>query len=459
LLFPVQRILKGDLLIQSNPLSVSAAQACVVAHATPCAIETVSLERSLGRVLAEDICANRDQPPFDVSAMDGFALRSADLSTLPALLTVIEDIKAGDLPQKTVLAGQCSRIMTGAPLPAGADAVIRVEETRLLDEVRVEETKLLDQVRVEIGMGGGSVKPGNDIRPRGDSMRQGQVVLTAGTEITPGVIGVLATVKRAQVAVYRRPRVAILATGDELEALAAPFDANRIPDSNSYALMAQVQALGIEPKLLGIARDDPEELARFLQSGLEFDLLLVSGGSSVGVHDHVRPTLEALGVAMHFWRVEMRPGHPLAFGSTAGCLVFGLPGNPVSSMVCFEQFVLPALRRMMGHSCLYRRTIAARLSHPVKIRPGRTEFIRVVLQRDLRPDSTGGYLATSTGNQSSGALLSMALADALLVVPAASSGMAAGESATVQLLDGSSFQGDPGFGEKCDEKFDGKFGG
>lgn len=424
----------GDLLNESKPLSVSDAQACVLSRVTALPTEIVALEASLGRVLAGEVRANRDQPPYDVSAMDGFALRCADLSALPTALTVIEDIKAGDLPSKTVLAGQCARIMTGAPVPAGADAVIRVEDTRTLADGRVEF----------VPSGAKAVKPGNDIRARGDGMRNGQVVLSAGTEITPGVVGVLATVKCARVAVYKRPRVAILATGDELEALAAPFDANKIPESNSYALMAQVQAQGIEPVLLGIARDDPVELAEFLRRGLDandFDVLLVSGGSSVGVHDHVRPTLEALGVAMHFWRVEMRPGHPVAFGSTAGALVFGLPGNPVSSMVCFEQFVLPALRRMMGHQRLFRRTLAARLAHPVRIRPGRTEFIRVVLQ----PDGAGGYRASSTGNQSSGALLSMALADALLVVPAATSALAAGEQATLQLLDGADFQLQPGF--------------
>lgn len=411
-------------------LSVRDAQVCVLQHARLGDCEVVKLEAALGRVLAEEIRANRDQPPYDVSAMDGFALRSADLLTAPAVLTIIEDIKAGDLPTRTVLAGQCSRIMTGAPVPAGADAVIRVEETQALADGRVEISS--------------PVKAGNDIRLRGENMRDGQVVLSAGTEITPGVIGVLATVKAAQMSVYRRPRVAILSTGNELEGLDEPFDPNKIPNSNSYALMAQCQALGIGPVLLGIARDDPQQLAQFLRRGLEFDVLLVSGGSSVGVHDHVRPTLETLGVNMHFWRVEMRPGHPLAFGTTGTGMVFGLPGNPVSSMVCFEQFVIPALRRMMGHPHLFRRTIEARLAHPLKIRPGRTEFIRVILSRD----ESGAYVATSTGSQSSGALLSMALADGLLVVPAASSGFAAGESATVQLLDGTTFQDDPGFEEK-----------
>ncbi|MEI7612150.1 MAG: gephyrin-like molybdotransferase Glp [Betaproteobacteria bacterium] len=409
-------------------LSVSAAQACVLEQVVRCGVEIVTLEVSLGRVLAEEVRANRDQPPYDVSAMDGFAVRSADLAQHPALLSVVEDIKAGDMPTQTLQAGQCSRIMTGAPVPAGADAVIRVEESTTRADGRIEFTA--------------PVKVGNDIRFLGESMRNGQIVLSAGTEITPGVIGVLATVKAAKVSVYQRPRVAILSTGDELEGLDEAFDANKIPNSNSYALMAQCQALGIEPDLLGIARDDPAELAEYLRRGLAYDVLLVSGGSSVGVHDHVRPTLEALGVSMHFWRVEMRPGHPVAFGSMENRgLVFGLPGNPVSSMVCFEQFVLPALRQMMGHPHLFRRSVVARLGHPVKIRPGRTEFVRVVLTRA----ADGGYEANSTGTQSSGALLSMALADGLLVVPASTSGLAAGEMAQVQLLDGTTFQNEAGF--------------
>lgn len=391
-------------------------------------VETVRLEHALGRVLAGDIRANRDLPPYDVSAMDGFAVRSADVADTPATLEIVEDIKAGDMPSKALQAGQCARIMTGAPVPAGADAVIRVEDTRELSAVGVEIAK--------------AVKPGNDIRPQGENMKDGQVVLTAGTKITPGVVGVLATVKAAQFEVYRRPTVAILSTGNELEGINEPVDPNKIPDSNSYALMAQVQALGLEPVLLGIARDDPEELERYLRHGLEYDMLLVSGGTSVGVHDYVRPTIEKLGVQMKFWRVAMRPGHPLAFGVTAKTAVFGLPGNPVSSMVCFEEFVLPALRSMMGNPRLYRRTVNARLAHPVKFRPGRTEFIRVQLTHD-----EAGYIASSTGTQSSGVLLSMAKADGLLVVPSDSTGLAEGEQVVVQLLDGTAFQEETGFRE------------
>ncbi len=409
-------------------LKISEAQRVIFESITTREAESVLLEHSLGRVLADDIFANRDLPPCNVSAMDGYAVRSADLVTTAVILEIIEDIKAGDIPLMTVRHGQCARIMTGAAMPQGADAVVRVEDTQKISA----DSVCVDKV----------VKCGHDVRPKGENMRDGDVVLMKGTEITPGVIGVLATVKAAQMQVYRRPRVAILSTGNELEAMSDPVDANKIPDANTYALMAQVQALGIEPVLLGIARDDPAELEQYLRRGLEFEVLLVSGGTSVGVHDYVRPTIEKLGVSMKFWRVAMKPGHPLAFGTTTKTLVFGLPGNPVSSMVCFEEFVVPALRRMMGSPRLFRRTVTARLAHAVKTRPGRTEFIRVQLTHD-----DIGYLANSTGTQSSGVLLSMALADGLLVMPSDSSGLAAGMQVTVQLLDGTIFQNETGFRE------------
>ncbi len=410
-------------------LIVTDAQACILDAVKTLGVETVGIECCLGRVLAADILANRDQPPYDVSAMDGYALRSADLAHGAAALEIVEDIRAGEMPTKTLQAGQCARIMTGAPVPQGADSVIRVEDTEALSD---NQTKILC-----------AVKPGNDIRLRAESMRNGAVVLTAGTEITPGVIGMLAMVKCSNVAVYRQPSVAILSTGDELEGLNDPFDANKIPDANSHALMAQVQALGISPVMLGIARDDPDELRRYLQQGLEYDVLLVSGGTSVGVHDYVRPTLEALGVEMKFWRVAMKPGHPMAFGVANGhgssSFVFGLPGNPVSSMVCFEQFVAPALRRMTGKAKLYRRTVEARLARDVKHQPGRTEFIRVTLHKE-----EGGYTAISTGAQGSGILASMAHAEGLMIVPAESHGLLADTYVTVQLLDGMSYQNEIG---------------
>jgi len=415
-------------------MSVTDAQKCIIDSVMIQDHETVALERSLNRVLAEDVRANRDLPPYDVSAMDGYAVRSADLSKVPVKLSVIADVKAGDMPSKVIQEKQCARIMTGAPVSEGADAVIRVEETQALPD---------DKVQINI-----AVKKGNDIRPRGEGMRNNDIVLQAGTEITPGVVGILATVKRASVQVYRLPRVAILSTGNELEDMDEPVDPNKIPNSNSYALMAQVQALGMEPTLLGIARDDPAELEEYLNRGLKFDVLLVSGGTSVGLHDYVRPTIEGLGVKMKFWRIAMKPGHPLAFGTLNKTLVFGLPGNPVSSMVCFEQFVAPALRRMTGQTRLFRRTVLARLTHRIKHKPGRTEFVRVMLSKDESgANQESGYLATSTGAQGSGMLLSMAKAEGLMVIPAERQGMEPGEQVVVQLLDGTSFQNYPDFKE------------
>ncbi len=406
-------------------LTVADAQRCVIAAMKILGTESVPLKQALGRVLAEDVRANRDQPPYDVSAMDGFAIRSTDVVSVPATLEIIEDIRAGDMPRKTLNAGQCARIMTGAPVPPGADAVIRVEDTQAIGAHQVQITV--------------TVKPRNDIRDRGENMTTGEVVLARGTAITPGVIGMLAMVKQAEVPVYRQPRVAILSTGDELEGLDEPLNPNKIPDANSYALMAQVQALGIDPVLLGIARDDPDDLRAALQRGLQFDVLLVSGGTSVGVHDYVRPTLEALGVQMQFWRVAMKPGHPMAFGIAPLTWVFGIPGNPVSSMVCFEEFIGPALRKLMGHTRVFRQTVTARLAREIKHRHRRTEFVRVMLARE---DTI--WVATPTGNQGSGILRSMALAEGLMVVPAASADVAAGATVQVQLLDGMNFQQDAG---------------
>ncbi|MDR2015694.1 MAG: molybdopterin molybdotransferase MoeA [Azoarcus sp.] len=412
-------------------LSVQEAQACILDRITPLETEETGLAQALGRALAEEVLANRDLPPCDVSAMDGYAARAADLDSAPITLQIVEDIKAGDTPRFSLQPGQCARIMTGAPLPSGADTVVRVEDTRLLENDRVEFLV--------------PAKPATDIRLRAENMRKGDIVLRAGEEITPAAVGVLATVKRAKIKVTRKPRVAILSNGDELEALNEPLDPRKIPDSNSYALMAQVQALGIEPVLLGIACDKPDELAGFLERGLEHDVLLISGGTSVGDHDHVRPTLTTLGVTMHFWRVEMRPGHPMAFGTTKHAFVFCLPGNPVSSMVCFEQFVLPALRRLMGHRRLFRRTIPVRLAQAVKSRQNRVEFVRATLSRD----ASGAYMATPAASQSSGDILSMTRADALIVAPSGRNDLATGEIAQAQLLETAIWQHTPDTEKYC----------
>ncbi len=410
--------------------SVDDAQACILQHTQRCRHESIALHDSLGRVLAEDVLSNRNHPPYDVSAMDGYGVRYADIAHAtaeePVNLAVVDDIRAGAMPKCRVLTGKAARIMTGAATPEGVDTVIRVEDTNADDDHQVWIRAAAPQ--------------GANIRLLGENLRKDNIVLTQGATITPGVLAILAMLKQHTVTVYAQPRVAILATGDELEALDEAMDEEKIPDANSHALYAQCKALGIEATMLGIARDNPIELRAKLAKGLSYDVLLASGGVSVGVHDFVRPTLADLGISMHFWRVAMRPGHPLAFGTHAdGTKIFALPGNPVASMVCFEQFVTPALRAMMGHQQMYRRTVAARLTHDIKDRIGRTHFMRVTLTQDKH-----GYNATSTGVQGSGVLMSMAVAQALLPIPASTTMMHAGDVVNVQLLQGMEFQADAG---------------
>ncbi|MDX8392576.1 MAG: molybdopterin molybdotransferase MoeA [Mariprofundaceae bacterium] len=414
-----------------NYFSVHDAQTMILEHVSRKDVEKIALHDSLNRVLAVDIEANRNHPPYDVSAMDGYAVRYADIVTATkneaVELIVVDDIRAGVMPKVKILQGRAARIMTGAPMPEGVDTVVRAEDTEG------------DEHRVAILT---PPKQGANIRPLGENMRNGAVVLSSGTLITPGVLAILAMVKQKEVQVYAKPTVAILSTGDELEGIDEPIDESKIPNANSHALYAQCKSLGIDATLLGIAHDNPIELRAKLAEGLKYDVLLASGGVSVGHHDFVRPMLDDLGVGMHFWRVAMRPGHPLAFGTTeAGTAVFGLPGNPVASMVCFEQFVGPALRSMMGHERLFRRTLKARLAHDLRERAGRTLFVRVALSRDEK-----GYIATSTGAQGSGVLMSMAMADGLMVVSADSEGFVAGEIVIVQLLQGMDFQADADVG-------------
>jgi len=411
-----------------NYHTVEQAQREVLQHTLLNRTESVALHSSLGRVLAESVAANRNHPPYDVSAMDGYALRHADLaSDSPTSLQVVDDIRAGTMPKVKVLAGRAARIMTGAPVPQGADTVVRVEDSEAVGDHQVAITA--------------AAKLGANIRLLGENLKTGETVLPQGTEVTPGVLAILSMVKQREVRVYARPTVAILSTGDELEGIDEAIDEHKIPDANSHALYAQCKALGIEPMLLGIAHDNPIELRAKLAEGLKYDVLLASGGVSVGHHDFVRPTLDALGITIHFWRVAMRPGHPFAFGTgSEGQMVFGLPGNPVASMVCFEQFVAPALRKVMGHRALFRRTIQARLSDDLRDRAGRAHFVRVSLHRDAE----GGYTATSTGAQGSGIVTSMAQADGLMLVPIDADEIKAGSLVTVQLLQGMNFQADAG---------------
>ena len=417
--------------------TVREAQHAILKAAAVFKTERVKCTESLGRILAEDVLSNRNHPPYDISAMDGYALIYSDIegSTKgsPAVLNIIDDIKAGDCPKAKVTPGTASRIMTGAPIPEGADTVIRVEDTDCNDS----DAKIFTPS-----------KKGSNIRLLGENLMTDDLVLTKGIDIGTAELGILAMVKKAEVEVYRRPRVAILSSGDELEGLDEPFDERKIPDANTYTVMAELQAIGIEPVLLGIARDNPGELKEKLKVGLDYDALIVSGGVSVGHHDFVRPTLKELGVEIDFWRVALRPGHPFAFGrkTDGGQLIFALPGNPVSSMVCTEEFIIPAMRKIMGAIKIFRKTITVRLGEDVSDKLGRIHFMR----SKLSVNEAGEQILKLTGSQGSGILMSMVEADALLVMPADCSELKAGTLVTAQLLNlngPGAFQEEPGIPE------------
>lgn len=397
----------------------------VLEHAAVLAPEVVEITAALGRVLVESVTSTRDLPPADNSAMDGYALRSADAAAAsrhaPARLALAFEVHAGGSAQQPLAAGECARILTGAPMPKGADSVVRQEDTE------VEARSVLIRERVPIG---------EHVRRRGEDTKSGQIVLPAGTRIGAAETGMLASLGRSYVAVRRRPRVAILSGGDELVEPDGDVAGGRIVSSNSYSIAAQCRLAGATPQYLGIARDSPEALEALLRTGLASDVLVSSAGVSVGDRDFVRPVLEKLGCRIEFWGVKMKPGYPLTFGTfpeaqvSLSPLVFGLPGNPVSAMVTFEQFVRPSLLQMAGHSLLHRPTLDVTLAETLRKKPGRLHFVRVTLDR--KGDE---LLARPAGNQSSGVLRSMCDAQALLIFPAAASELSRGERARVQVLD------------------------
>jgi molybdopterin molybdotransferase len=328
-------------------LSVSQAQSLVLEHTPRLCPESAPLTpAALGFVLAEDVQSDLDMPPYDKALMDGFAVRAADLPEGHGTLTVIEEITAGSMPTRALGPGQASRIMTGAPLPAGADAVVMVERARALDDKRVA---IEDR----------PPRPEQNILRRAREMKRGDTVLPAGTVLQPQHIGLLATVGRTAARVYPAPRVAVLPTGDEVVPISQVPGPGQIRNSNGPMLLAQIARAGGTAHSLGIARDCLESLRPLVSEGLRFSMLVLSGGVSAGKLDLVPGVLQELGVVPHFHKVEMKPGKPMFFGTwnsgekkndaAPACLVFGLPGNPVSSHVCFELFVRPAIRRMRGH--------------------------------------------------------------------------------------------------------------
>jgi molybdopterin molybdotransferase len=414
-------------------IGLEEALAHILAAVSPTEREEVSIDDCLGRVLADDAVSPVDLPPWDNSAMDGFAVRSADIEGAsrehPVELKLIESVQAGGSPSLPVGKQEAIKIMTGAPIPEGADSVVRVEHTEATGDV----------VRVLA-----SSDARRNIRPRGEDVKANAVALVAGTILRPGEIGLLASIGQARVRVHRRPVVAILSTGDELVDVNG-FDeviaGRRIVNSNSYALAAAVRAVGAEVLVLGIARDEREDLRAHLERGLTADVLVTSAGASVGEHDLVKDVLEEIGAETAFWRVRIRPGSPFSFARVGAVPVFGLPGNPVSAVVTFEILVKPALRRMLGRHALHSPVVRARLSSPVKTTTGLTQFMRVRLH-----DEGGTLVATVTGPQGSGMLSSVARADGLMVVPEDVGELTAGsEVSVVRLLASDDAQIDLGF--------------
>ncbi len=401
----------------SAPLPVADAVARILAEVRPLGTVKLALLDAYNSVLAVDAVAPVTLPPWDNSAMDGYAVRAADLARIPASLRVIENIAAGQFPTRAVGAGEATIIMTGAPVPEGADTVVRVEDTDG------------GKTTVEIRDGRDA---GKNVRPRGEDIFEGRVAIAAGTPLGAAQIGVLASLGFAEVEVVRAPRVAILTSGDELVELGG-FDqvraGKKIVSSNGYTLQALVRAAGAEPVYLGIAADTPASLRALLEKARACDVIITSAGISVGEHDHMRDVLETMGVEMRFWRVRMRPGAPIGFGLLDGKPWIGLPGNPVSTMVTFELFARPAIHKMRGHRKLFRRPVPVVLDEPVTITAELTHFLRaIVTVRD------GRSTARLTGPQSSGILTSMSNANALLIVPADRRRVEAGETLNAMLI-------------------------
>ncbi|MEO1289885.1 MAG: gephyrin-like molybdotransferase Glp [Chloroflexota bacterium] len=405
----------------STLMSVDEAIAGILSRIGTVDTETISINEAVGRVLAEDVISDTNLPPFDNSAMDGFAIRAED-SGNNITLNVVMDIPAGMHPSGTLETGQAARIMTGAPIPQGANAVIPVEDTDA-DFSSLDDASLPEQVTL-----GRVVEQGAAIRQLGENIHEGQTILTAGTVITPAGIGMLASLGKAQLTVLRRPRVAIIGSGDELVDVDETPALGQIRDSNSYALSALIEQDGAIPLRQPIAPDDADAIREMFKNTLEQqpDLIVSSAGVSVGAADYIRAILDELG-EIGFWKINLRPGKPLAFGEIATIPFFGLPGNPVSAMVTYLVLVRPALMTLAGKPH-HPRMIRAKTAEAMRS-DGRRTFARVTLTQD-----EGAWVASETGTQSSGAHLSMVLADGLLVIPEGVTAVDVGTELDVLLL-------------------------
>jgi molybdopterin molybdotransferase len=404
-------------------ISVHDALAMILETVSPLAGERIGLLQAVGRLLAEEVRSEREVPPFANSAMDGYAVRWDDLHGAspeqPIGLTLLEVIQAGSVPTQPVTAGTASKIMTGAIIPHGADTVVRIEDTEEEDG-RVWVSR---QERV-----------GTHIRASGEDIHRGQLVLGKGRVIRPADIGLLASVGRSLVLVHQRPRVAILSTGNELVEVDETLHPGQIVNSNAYTLAAAVREAGGEPVILAIARDTQSEIRTALAEAVRHDVVLSTGGVSVGDFDFVKAAMDELGIHRLFWQVAQRPGKPLTFGLLRERPYFGLPGNPVSALVCFYLYVRPALYRMMGHKKLFPPVLSARAGIDIPKATGLTEFVRCRLARGDRD-----YEVVPTGSQSSGVLSSLSLGEGLIIGPAELPLLPKGMTVKVLVLDSEQF--------------------
>ena len=415
-------------------LSVEEAQSRILDLFSPLETERKPLLESLGQTLAEDAVSSMDIPPLANSAMDGYAVRHESIAGAaqdsPSALRVVGQVAAGQLPQQDVTPGTAVRIMTGAPVPNGADTVVPFESTDEFERKQSGKDPLeTGEIRVMQ-----TLPKGSHIRPAGQDIRQGQLVLKKGAVLRPSEIGILASLGRDAVQVVRRPVVAIIATGDELLEPGEPPSAGKIYNSNGYSISASVLRYGGIPRLLGIARDNPDSLSAKLEEGLNADMLITSAGVSMGDYDIVKDLLARRG-KIDFWSVRMRPAKPLAFGVFLGpegkkVPHIGLPGNPVSTLVAFEAMVRPAILKMLGREDLEKPTVQAVLEEDIVNYDGRRVYARVMVAR-----RDGRYYARLTGDQGSGVLSSMALANGLAICPEDAPRMKAGEEVVVQMVD------------------------
>lgn len=401
-------------------ISVEEALERILSEIKPLEITHVPLPEALGLVLAQDIVAQEDIPPFANSAMDGFALLSKDSSPRngqPPHLRVTGEVAAGYVADHAVEEGTAMRIMTGAPVPPGADSVIQVELTRSTGPGS-DWVEILEEVA-----------PGNNIRPAGEDMHRGQTILLQGTEIGPWEIGVLATLGWATVPVIRRPRVAIFGTGDEVIDVNESLRPGKIRNSNSYLLEAAATRAGAEAHRLGVARDTVESLRQMFTNAMQYDLIITSGGVSVGDFDLVKNIMAEQG-EINFWRINMRPGKPVAFGHIGTVPLLGLPGNPVSTAVTFELFGRPLIRKLLGHTRLLRPQIDVVVEDGVSDRAMRRHYVRAHVER-----RNGSFVAHTTGNQGSHITTSLLNANALIIVPEGGAEVYPGDTAKAIMLD------------------------